>query len=142
MASKPQALRPSITPGTVLILLAGKHKGKRVIFIQDCKNGRLLVTGPYKLNGVPLKIVHQSYVIATKTKLDISKLSLPKNILESVENARAQTNETRDKDQVLHLQKSVDLLLLPLVKSEALLSSYLRSKFSIRRGQAPHSMIF
>ena len=142
MTSKPQTLRPSITPGTVLILLAGKHKGKRVIFLQDCKNGRLLVTGPYKFNGVPLKIVHQSYVIATKKQLNVSKLSLPKDLLESVEKARAEPNETRDKNQALQLQKSVDSLLLPLVKSEALFSSYLRSKFSLRRGQAPHSMIF
>ena len=37
----------------------------------------LLVTGPYQINGVPLRRVSQTYVIATRTKVDLSGFEVP-----------------------------------------------------------------
>merc|ERR1711928_188075 len=61
-------VRASLTPGTVAIVLAGVHKGKRVVVLKQ------LVTGPHKLNGCPLRRVNQRYLVATSTKLDVSKV--------------------------------------------------------------------
>lgn len=35
-------------------------------------------TGPYKINGVPLRRVNQAYVVGTSTKVDISGLNVEK----------------------------------------------------------------
>ena len=35
----------------------------------------ILVTGPFKINGVPLRRINPAYVVATSTKVDLSAAS-------------------------------------------------------------------
>lgn len=59
-----------------MILLAGKFRGKRVIFLKTLASGLLLVTGPHKINGVPLRRVNPAYVIATSTVVPLDGVNV------------------------------------------------------------------
>ena len=68
---KPSSGRKSIQGGNIVILLSGKHRGRRVVVLKTLASGNLLVSGPYAINGVPLKRVNPTYVIATSTKVSL-----------------------------------------------------------------------
>ncbi|KHN99896.1 Ribosomal protein L6E [Metarhizium album ARSEF 1941] len=152
------APRKSLQPGTVLILLAGRFRGKRVILLKALDQGVLLITGPFKINGVPLRRVNSRYVIATSQKIDVSGLDAKK--VEDIaqpkyftaekakekagEEAFFKQGEKAQKKQINSSraadQKAVDKPLIANIKKVDMLASYLSSSFSLRKGDKPHEM--
>lgn len=65
-------LRSSIVPGRVLILLTGRFRGKRVVALKQLKSGLIAVTGPYKINGVPVRRVNQAYTLSTSQTVSLN----------------------------------------------------------------------
>lgn len=72
----PSKGRKCIVPGSVIILLSGRFRGRRVVVLKSLKSGLLLVTGPYKINGVPLKRVNPAYCIPTSSKLNVANVNV------------------------------------------------------------------
>jgi len=154
----PHALRSSITPGTVLILLAGRFKGKRVVFLKQLASGLLLVTGPYKINGVPLRRVNQAYVIATSTKIDLCHLKVDHKINdhyfskskshkgvsaeeEFFEGGKPKSKEAFPESKA-HDQKHVDNHVITEIKKTPNLAKYLGASWGLSKGQFPHAIVF
>ncbi|KIH86923.1 large subunit ribosomal protein L6e [Sporothrix brasiliensis 5110] len=157
-ALRPWNPRKSLVPGTILILVAGRFRGKRVVLLKNLDQGVLLVTGPFKINGVPLRRVNAKYVIATSEKVDLAGVDAKK--IEEIaapnyftadkakqkagEEAFFQQGEKPQKKEIATTrvadQKAIDKALIANIKKVELLGSYLATSFSLRKGDKPHEM--
>merc|ERR1712061_312077 len=146
-----QKLKQGIVPGSVLILVAGRHRGKRVVFLKQLESGLLLVTGPFKINGVPMRRVNQKYVIPTSTKLDM-KVSIPERVCdEYFSRVELNANEGQNEGEIFQTkkatykasterkedQKAVDASIVAAAKKVPYMVNSLSANFSLRNGQDP-----
>lgn len=157
----PRYIRRSLKPGRVLILLAGRHQGKRVVLLKALKSGLLLVTGPFTLNSCPLRRISQRYVIACQTRIDLGDYQVPEHINDNYFSRKGKDNKKskaaeadifatkKEKyvptEQRKQDQKDVDTAVLKAIKNHSeskYLTKYLKSMFSLRSTQYPHRMKF
>eukprot|EP00418_Pyrodinium_bahamense_P068042 CAMPEP_0179077700 /NCGR_PEP_ID=MMETSP0796-20121207/34748_1 /TAXON_ID=73915 /ORGANISM="Pyrodinium bahamense, Strain pbaha01" /LENGTH=157 /DNA_ID=CAMNT_0020774985 /DNA_START=162 /DNA_END=635 /DNA_ORIENTATION=+ len=154
--AKTAKLRQSITPGTVLILLAGRYRGRRVIFIKQLESGLLLVTGPWAVNKIPLRRVNQRYCIATSHKVELKEADYSevsddffkredadkkKKQKKSEEGFFATSTEKKGiSEERKEQQKTMDAnLVSALSQTEKI---YLRAYFSLSDKMYPHELKF
>ena len=145
--------RAGVEPGRVLILLAGRFRGKRVVCLKQLKSGLLAVTGPYKVNGVPIRRVNQVYTLSTSTKVDLAGVNAASITDETfareatAKRSRSQrffaenAPKTSTSDARKKLQKEVDTALTKNIKDKMVVR-YLGARFSLTSGDAPHAMKF
>ena len=150
----------ALKPGQILILLAGSHRGKRVVFLKTLPSQLLLVTGPYKINGVPLRRVNRAYVQATSTCVDVSKVDVSTVADKDFASARSKMTRKESKTAAktavfkkkaerkvevnataVARQKKVDASILASIK-DGMMVRYLRSRFSLSNGMYPHALKF
>ena len=143
-----------LVPGQVVILLSGRFRGRRVVFLKKLESGLLLVTGPYKYNGVPLKRVNAAYVLPTNTKLKVNekvgesiKDDFFKRVKIDVKDEKDffvedKVKKERVTEERKKAQNEVDTEVKKAVDEVPMMKEYLRNRFALKNGDKPHLMKF
>ena len=151
---KKSHISAELTPGQVVIILSGRFRGRRVIFLKKLESGLLLVTGPYKYNGVPLKRVNAAYVLPTNTKINIDG-----KVAESINDkffsrviikrekeedffVEEKAKKERITDERKKAQNDIDTVVKKAVDDVPMMKEYLRNRFALKDGDKPHLMKF
>ena len=151
---KKSHISTELKPGQIVILLSGRFRGRRVVFLKKLENNLLLVTGPYKYNGVPLKRVNAAYVLPTNTKIEINDKVADKiddKYFFKVQIKREKeedffVDEKTKKERVTaerkNAQNEVDTQVKAAVDKVPMMKEYLRNRFALKSGDKPHLMKF
>lgn len=123
--------------------------------MKSLDDGTLLVSGPFKVNGVPLRRVNARYVIATSTKVSVESVNVskfnaayfarekPTKEQKSEANFFSDSQAKKEiKSERIADQKDVDASLLSEIKKTPLLKQYLSASFSLKNGDKPHTLKF
>jgi large subunit ribosomal protein L6e len=102
---------------------------------------------------VPLRRVNQAYVIATSTKLDVAGVKLPESVNDAFFSAEEERKTKSGEESFFALQKAAAEKTLSEERKAlqaavdggikgltAELKAYLKSTFSLRKGDKPHEM--
>ena len=145
---------PTLKPGQVVIILSGRFRGRRVVYLKNLESGLILVTGPYKYNGVPLKRVNSAYVLPTNTFIKVDgkvadkiddKFFTKKSIDRKTEKDFFVDNQVM-KDRInperKNAQNEIDTTVKKAVDEVPMMKEYLKNRFALKNGDKPHMMKF
>ncbi|KAJ6825905.1 60S ribosomal protein L6-2-like [Iris pallida] len=127
--------------------------GKRVVFLNQLSSGLLLVTGPFKVNGVPSVV---SISLMSLERLQRSGVNVEKiNDKYFAKEAKKKKTKTEgeffeaEKEENNFLpqdkkddQKAVDAQLIKAIEAVPDLKAYLGARFTLRSGMKPHELVF
>ena len=116
----------------------------------------LFYTGPYAINGVPLRRVNQKYVIATKTKVNTTGVNVTtvddklfasekktKKIgEEKLFDVNAEPTKNEISPERKKIQDAIDSQLTTNINKVEMMPAYLKAKFSLSKADKPHAMVF
>lgn len=124
-------------------------------------SGNLLVTGPYAVNGVPLRRVNPAYVLSTSLKVSLDGVNVnvddtffkharryTKNELKNASEIRVKKveegkqTETKWRAELKTVQKTVDAKLVENIKKVGNLRGYLGTRFTLSNSTRPHELKF
>ncbi|KAG8507688.1 60S ribosomal protein L6, partial [Galemys pyrenaicus] len=105
--------RASITPGSILLNLAGHHRGQRVTFLKELSRVCYLV--------------HEKCAISTPIGTDPSGVKIPKHLTRSCISPNTRKMKPKITGRCEVDQKTRDLKIFPKVKAAAQLQGYLCS---------------
>ena len=123
------------------------------------------ISGPFKVNGCPMRRINQRYLLATSTKVDVSSVKIADKINDAYfrrarKDRRANTGAGKKEggdifeakketykasDERKQDQADVDKQVLAAIKKHkdgVALKQYLRHNFALSKGQYPHQMVF
>ena len=142
--------------------MSGKHRGRRVVVLKKLTSGNLLVTGPYNVNGVPLRRLNPAYAIKTSTKVALDGVNVAniddgwfksnkkyrpaelKNASEARQKRVAELKKAEDawRAEAKKVQKTVDTAIAANLKKVEHLKGYLGTRFTLYNNTKPHELKF
>jgi large subunit ribosomal protein L6e len=124
--------------GSILILLGKKYNGKKCVFLKYSREGALIVSGPYSINGVPLRRINHKNALQTEININLTGLNIEflndKYFDYLKKSDELSSRMQKEKLITLHRirQKVIDKFLEKEIKKNFFLEFYLKTKSKIK----------
>nr|UXY87572.1 60S ribosomal protein L6B [Cryptomonas curvata] len=125
----------NIKIGSIIILLSTKYQGKKVILLRITKSGLYVISGLYKLNGIPIRRVNPKYIFPTGVYIDISDINtkiFSDEYFDALKKYKEyQNNNFTNRIKMSHnlRQSYIDRFLQKKIDKDIFLAPYLKSNY-------------